>query len=342
MSFRVTLILLLTTVTFFNIKAQNGVDLFLQAGVEDAAKMIQNYLEPVFEGIGYGYSNGWYHTAKPHETFGFDISVSANLAFVPQKELTYTFNNTDFTNIQLSNSSSDQLPTALGPYRKEERPELTFYNDGEEVIRATSPPGAIDLKKEIGFNAIPVPMVQAGIGLIKETDLIIRFVPPINFGEDAGRVSMFGYGFKHNLGQWIKLLDYAGVDVSVLAGYSNLSLSVDLSDENDPATNGNEGRFRMNGLVFQGIVSKEYIDIFTIYGGIGYSRAGSTTEILGIYPIDEDFDQLPEDPIDLKYSDGSMNLTMGLRIRLVALTINTAYTIQDYPVLSAGVGVSVR
>ena len=322
--------------------AQDELDLFLQAGVKDAGLVIQNYLKPVFEGVGYGYTNGWYHTAKAHKTLGFDISVSANVAFVPQSNLTYTFNNTDYTNIKLTNSNSAQLPTILGPHLKSERPEVTFYNDGEEIVRTTAPPGAINLKEEIGFNAVPVPMVQAGVGVIKETDLILRFIPPISFGEDAGKVSMFGYGVKHNLGQWVTFLDYSGIDVSVLAGFSNLKVSADLSEEDDPMTSNNQGVFKINGFVLQGIVSKEYINVFTIYGAVGYSRAGSRTQILGTYPIDPDFEQLPVDPIDLKYSNGSMNLTMGLRVRIVALTFSSAFTLQEYPVLSLGLGVSVR
>lgn len=322
--------------------AQDELDLFLQAGVKDAGLVIQNYLKPVFEGVGYGYTNGWYHTAKAHETLGFDISVSGNVAFIPQSRLTYTFNNSDYTNIQLTNSSTAQLPTVLGPHLKSERPEVTFYNDGEEIVRTTSPPGAINLKEEIGFNAVPVPMIQAGIGVIKETDLIIRFIPPISFGEDAGRVRMFGMGIKHNLGQWITLLDYSGVDVSFLAGFSNFKVTANLSEEDDPATSSNEGVFKMNGLVFQGIVSKEYINIFTIYGALGYSRAGSRTQVLGTYPIDPDFEQLPVDPIDLKYGTGSMNLTAGLRVRIVALTFSSAFTFQEYPVLSLGLGMTVR
>jgi len=341
MIYRLLIILLALMMTNRSM-AQDELDLFLQAGVDDASLMVENYLKPVFEGIGYGYTNGWYHTAKPHETLGFDISVSANVAFIPQSNLTYTFNNADYTNIQLSNSSSDELATVLGPYKKSMRPELTFYNNGEEIIRTTSLPGAIDLKEEIGFNAIPTPMVQAGIGVIKETDVIVRFIPPISIGEDVGKVSMIGWGIKHNLGQWITLLDYSGIDVSFLAGFSNLKVTADLSEKDDPVTSNNEGIFKIKGMVLQGIVSKEYINIFTIYGALGFSRAGSRTKVLGTYPIDPEFEQLPVDPIDLKYGNSSMNLTAGLRVRIVALTFNTAFTFQEYPVLSMGLGVSVR
>ncbi len=336
------IIFLVVLVHSWKAMTQDELDMFLQAGVKDAGLIIQNYLKPVFEGVGYGYTNGWYHTAKAHETFGFDISISGNVAFIPQSNLTYTFNNSDYSNIKLTNGNSAQLPTVLGPYLKSERPEVTFYNDGEEIVRTTAPPGAINLKEEIGFDAVPVPMIQAGVGVIKDTDVIIRLIPPISFGGDAGKLSMFGYGVKHNIGQWIKMLDYSGIDVSFLAGFSNLKVTADLSEEDDPVTSNNEGVFKINGFVLQGIVSKEYIKVFTIYGAVGYSRAGSRTQVLGTYPIDPDFEQLPVDPIDLKYGNSSMNLTAGLRVRIVALTFNTAFTLQEYPVLSLGLGVSVR
>ena len=324
------------------LNAQDELDQFLQAGVNDASNLISNYLEPVFQGIGYGYSNGWYNTAKPHETLGFDISISANVAFVPNSSLTFTFDESQYDNIRLSDPSDNQLPTVLGPYEKEERPDLTFYNNGEEVVRITAPPGAIAMKEEVGFNAIPVPMVQAGIGVYKGTDVILRFVPGLSFADDKVRISMFGYGIKHNIGQWFKVLDYAGLDVSVLAGVSTMKITGDLSDEDDPVTANNEGIFKINGFVLQGIVSKEYVNIFTIYGAVGYSRAGSRTRILGTYPIDEEFEQLPEDPIDWKYANSSMNMTAGLRVRLVAVTLSSAFTLQKYPVLSMGVGVTIR
>lgn len=340
MIYRIGCILVVMALVFPS-KGQSEFDLFLQAGVDDASQMIENYFQPVFDGVGYGYTSGWYHTAKPHETLGFDISISANLAFVPKDDFTFTFNNADFTNIQLTNSTSAEVPTAFGPYEKNERPELTFFTDGEEVLRATAPPGAIDLQQDLGFTAVPVPMVQAGIGVVKETDLIVRFIPPLSLG-DRVNMSMIGFGVKHNLGQWIKFLDYSGVNISFMAGYSRLNLTADVSEDNDPQTAGNEGVFNLSGTVLQAIISKEYINVFTIYGGIGYSRAGSRTQLLGTFPVDDDFDALPPDPIDLSYGNASMNLTMGLRVRLVALTINTSYTIQDYPVLSLGVGVSVR
>ena len=41
------------------------------------------YLNPVIEGLSYGFNGGWYNTAKAHKTLGFDLGVSMNAVFIP-------------------------------------------------------------------------------------------------------------------------------------------------------------------------------------------------------------------------------------------------------------------
>jgi len=56
---------------------------FLKGGVEDANRLFNAYMTPFLKGVGYGFNNGWYNTAKPHETLGFDLTLSLNAAIVP-------------------------------------------------------------------------------------------------------------------------------------------------------------------------------------------------------------------------------------------------------------------
>ena len=42
-------------------------------------------------GLVYGMNNGWYHTAKAHKLFGFDISIGLNASIVPSKDEIFTF-----------------------------------------------------------------------------------------------------------------------------------------------------------------------------------------------------------------------------------------------------------
>ena len=53
---------------------------------DDAQKLTKAYLNPSFKGLIFAMNNGWYHTAKVHKKFGFDISIGANFANIPSKE----------------------------------------------------------------------------------------------------------------------------------------------------------------------------------------------------------------------------------------------------------------
>src|SRR5690606_1516112 len=86
--------------------AQSDLDIYLEAGTDDAAKLIESYLTPAMNGFGYGINNGWYNTAKAHKTLGFDLTFTASGVFVPSSKQFFTFRNSDYKNIKLANGES--------------------------------------------------------------------------------------------------------------------------------------------------------------------------------------------------------------------------------------------
>ena len=77
----------------YSIQAQDGVvDLLsagkdnVDAGLRDANKLMEGYIAPFIKGFGYGMSNGWNNTAKPHKKFGVELTFTANLAYVPTED----------------------------------------------------------------------------------------------------------------------------------------------------------------------------------------------------------------------------------------------------------------
>lgn len=76
----------------FQTNAQNSdgfESILLAAG--DAEKLTEAYINPAMTGLIYGMNNGWYHTAKAHKLFGFDISIGLNASIVPSKDEIFTF-----------------------------------------------------------------------------------------------------------------------------------------------------------------------------------------------------------------------------------------------------------
>lgn len=314
--------------------AQDDMDVYLKAGTEDATKLIESYVSPLMKGFGYGINNGWYNTAKAHKTLGFDLTVTANLVYAPSSSQYFTFRNEDYKNIQLAPGESDQLPTAFGP--NEDGPALEIIDENNVPTGTTfNSIAGLGIKDEIGVNAIPVPMAQLGIGIVKNTDLKFRFIPKIDIGD--GEVSLWGVGVMHDVKQWIPGIKMLPFDLSALVGYTKLTTTYDMTGNMDGENQ--EAILTGSGLTIQGIISKK-ISILTLYGAIGYNSVKSTINVNGTYEIEE-YGTLT-DPIDFSFKESSMRATAGLRLKLTILTLHADYTLNKYPILTAGVGFSVR
>lgn len=315
-------------------KAQDF-DIFLEGGAADANRLLENYFSPVFKGFGYGMNGGWVNTAKPHKTLGIDLTVTANLARVPDADLLFNFANSDYTNVRLQSGTNADLPTFFGPKTDpDDLPVLVFNPDTEDEIRFTPPQGR-DIEENYRLNAVPVPMAQLGIGLIKNTDIKIRWTPEVDL-DGGGAFKLIGFGIMHDIKQWIPGLKLVPFDLSAFIGYTDMSTEVFLN--NDP-NNVQKGTFDVDGLVVQAMVSKKF-SILTLYGGLGFNRANTTFKILG------DFDtqgaDLPTDPINFDFSTSSPRATVGLRLKLAILTLHADYTVQEYNLITGGVGLSIR
>ena len=319
-----------------SVLAQGDIDLFLNAGKEDASKLMESYLTPVLNGFGYGLNNGWYNTAKAHKTLGFDLTVTVSAVKVPSSNEFFTFRNSDYNNIKLANGNSAQMPTAMGP--NVDGPELNIYDENGQAtgVSFTSIPG-LGLKDEVGINAVPAPMAQLGIGIAKNTDLKLRYIPKIDMGGD-GDLGLFGIGVMHDVKQWIPGIKMLPFDLSALVGYTKLTVNYNMEGNIDGANQ--MANLSATGLTYQGIISKQF-SVLTLYGALGYNSTKTDVKVKGTYELEDDYGTL-EDPVDLSFGEGSMMLTAGFRLKLAILTLHADYTLNKYPVLTAGVGFSVR
>ncbi len=326
------------------VSAQNtNFDSFLRAGADDANKLIGHYLEPMVVGFSYGMSNSWYNTAKTHKPLGLDLTVTANFTSVPASKEFFTFDPADYTNV-ISNGETREIPTIMGP-RQENGSELTFFYTEEmsgETIRGSFRPTGLGMKEQFGYNVLPSPMVQLGVGTIKNTDIILRYVPEITYGDF--KTSVFGMGIKHDIKQWIPGLRLVPIDISILGAFSGIDNTLDMSDfELDGEDQA--ARFNINNWTVQGIVSKK-ISFLTLYGAVGYSNVTSNLQMLGTYVIADEVDPSRSfsvtDPIDINYYENSFRATGGMRVKVGPMTLHGDYTWQAYHIVSAGFGFSIR
>lgn len=334
-------------------KAQNDIDKFLETGLEDANRLIGGYVEPFMKGFGTALGNGWTNTAKTHKSLGFDFTVTVNAAYIPDEDMTYD-PTVGSSNLSYTGNSIQPSPTLFGA---EQAPEYSYSVTENDPITGNPQtysgtffgPEGIGLKDNVGIKAIPIPMAQLGIGIVKNTDLKFRWTPKINLGND-GEFKMFGVAVMHDVKQYIPGIKLAPFDLSVLIGFTDISLEYSLADQGATATAGEvytpDGRavYDVNTWTFQALISKKF-SVLTLYGGIGLNKVKSETGLKGTYQVTDDFGFVEReyvDPILVTSKLGGARLTTGMRLKLAIVTLHADYTIQKYNTLTVGFGFAVR
>lgn len=333
-------ILLLTKLVCIHqtVEAQSSFEAFLYAGPGESEKLTEAYLAPLVLGLSHGMCSGWYNTAATHHPLGFDLTVTASSVFVPSSATRFNPDPTIYSHIRVA--ESEGLPTAIGPSAgTEARFNYTDQSTGQQ-IEAVKQIEGIGLMDRFGYNMIPAPIVQLGFGTFWNTDIIVRYMPEMQFGDFS--TSVFGLGIKHDVVQWIPALQRLPLDMAVLAAFGGFDNQMDM--DTGMAGAGQEAIFDVNGWTIQGICSKEFSAV-TLYGALGYGSVTSTMQMRGVYALEGEEGEIAvevRDPMSICYKDGAIRATAGFRMKLALLTIHADYTIQRYHMLNVGIGFSFR
>ena len=322
--------------------AQDETDLenFLEAGPADASKLMSAYLNPVIEGLSYGFNGGWYTTAKAHKTLGFDVSVSVNAVFIPSSKNYFKPADLKLEVAQLRPPSGD-APTIAGPSN------VTIYDmdidgDGSYDDGSIEGPEGLDFKETFKVSGVVAPTAQIGLGIYKNTDLKVRWIPEVESG--STKIKLFGVGVMHDIKQHIPGIKVLPFDLSVVVAYTNIKGVTPMVDPTLPPASGDtspqEMTYNMNAWLFQAIISKK-LAIFTFHGGVGYNTIATDSDVLGSYVL-PGYPQGVRNPVSLRFKNNSMRLSGGIRLNLGPIYLNGEYTLQEYNTVSVGFGVTVR
>ena len=331
---------------------ENDLTNFLSAGKDDASLLMAAYLNPVIEGLSYGFNGGWFTTAKAHKSLGFDLGVSVNAVFIPSSK--FFFDPTDpnafdfktiVPNAFSSTASNGLAPTIAGPA------EETTYGVDADAISGTPDgqadfffdgPQGLDFKDLFKVSGVLSPTIQAGIGVYWNTDLKIRWMPKVDVG--SSNITYFGAGLMHDIKQHFPGIKLMPFDLSVLVGYTNIKGETSMSGTFDPAPGDDPSSqimdYNLNAWLFEALISKK-LAIVTFYGGIGYNTIKTTSDVMGSYFV-EDIDQTLVNPVSLRFQNESMRLTAGMRFNFGPIYLSGDYTLQEYSTVSVGLGVTVR
>ena len=200
------------------------------------------------------------------------------------------------------------------------------------------------MPKGLDVSVIPLPLLQAGVGLFKGTELDIRYIPPITFGK-AGKIGLVGLGIKHDILQWIPIVDQAPVDLSIQAGHSKISSEIELIDANG-IIHSSLANLDISATTINLLLSKKLL-MLTPYIGIGYNYTTTTFNVDGKYKMVGNNGEWLYIPVDaLKEfvfeNNNTFRTNIGFRFNIALLALQLNYTISDYPVATIGAGLSLR
>jgi hypothetical protein len=323
---------------------------FLRSTPTDAVKFLKAYMSPFANAFGAGLNGGWYNTAKPHKPLGFDITMSLNVGIVPASDNQFDVSSLGMTNIKGTGLAS----SVSGP--QESGPAMT-YEVGGNVLAGFNCPGGTDWK------FVPVPTIQAGVGLPLGSEVKVRFVPKIRI--EGGDFSLWGVGLMHNITQYLPADRLLPFDVSIFGGYTTLATNLPLNVQPDADISAYTSPYdaettfenqKMN-LTVSGInisaIASLNLPVINFYGGLGYSKTSTVMQLSGYFPtpvlegtvVEYNNSGVVEGSgfgnLDIENYSG-LRATIGFRVKLAIVTIHADYTRAQYNVVSAGLGFSFR
>jgi len=290
--------------------------------IAQGEKLIEAYFTPMARSFGAGLNSGWYNTAKPHSLGGFDLTLTLNTVIIPSSAKTFNIADAGGTTFT---STANNASTIFGSSNETDMKYLVSFPGGFGTAQDFKMPGG--LKTPV----IPLPMIQAGIGLIKNTAIDIRYMPMLNVGDNIN-VNLFGVGVKHDLLQWIPVLgDAIPMSLSIQGGYTSLNTELEVASQKVNLT---------TKATTINLVASRKILMVTGYAGIGYNSASTT------FDADANFDlggvQFDE-KVEIKFeSNNNIRANVGLRFNITLVTIQADYTFAEYPTATLGLGVSLR
>lgn len=316
----------------------------LQAGQEDGSKLITAYISPMVEGFSYAMNGGWFHTAKPHKLGGFDINFSVTPVLIPRSRDYFdplSLNLSTVVGFRNLSSNNSLAPTIIG---KKDQTEYDI-DTGNGIVTFSGPPG-LGIRQSLGIAPAGLPMAQVGVGLIKGTDIMIRYIPKVNVGSTD--LNLFGFGVRHDIKQHIPGIKMLPFDLSVMGGFTSFRGVSDLAGvaaDFPPASSDTrqEAVYKFNAFLLEALISKK-LAFVTFFGGIGYNGIKTTADIKGSYTF---FDGDPNEfvltnPYSATFRNNSMRLDVGARINLLAFYLYGNYSLQEFQAFTFGLGFTFR
>ncbi|GAA4239178.1 hypothetical protein GCM10022291_32500 [Postechiella marina] len=338
---------MLLSMATMSLTAQNDFDALLVAGVDNAERFANDYLAPGTNGLMHSMNANWFNTAEAKPLGGFEISIIANASTIKDDNKSFLMSIADYNSdpdqdFEISfpdGVASKNVATALG----ENDPDVDIivtYEDallGEQSETITLPSGI----GESSANLLPTAFIQGALGLSKGIEVKGRFVPKIETDEVS--LSMYGAGLQVEFTKWLPADKILPVAISGLVAYTHIDGSYDLTESS--GIDGEDQRLENDtNTILAQLIASTKLPVINFYGGIGYIKGKSESDLLGTYRISNGpfFSETVTDPFSVSSEVSAVRGTIGTKLKLGFFRLNAEYHISEFDAFSLGINFGFR
>ena len=294
---------------------------------EDLIFLTEKYISPAADASVYQSSGGWYSNFTPKEKFEVELSLQYNVLFIPNKLNTFLLNESDLQNIMIyGEDSSALLPTAIGD---KDVVLLEGTYDGSDFVFES--PEGIDQK------VINHGQIQATVGLWKQTNVIVRYAPEIEFKDT--KYNSFGFGISHHLNQWINSLKDSSFYFGFLVSYSNYKVEDTISEIDLMLGTINAVKVKGESIGFN-IVGSKSVKHFDFSASMGFANSKFNYDVEGTGNV---FLGVLNNALkDLENTRTNFKADFNVNYRIKNFSINSMLSFGDFTNLNVGVNYNIN
>lgn len=191
-----------------------------------------------------------------------------------------------------------------------------------------------------GVSAIPSAYLQASVGLLKGTEVKLRFLPKIKI--EGVETNFYGGAIQHEVTSWIPGGKVFPLHISALIGYTEFKGSYALESNTIVEGNNQKVETQIDSWLFTAIVSTKF-PIINFYGGLGYVSGSAYTDLKGTYLIKEGVisSQTITDPFRLSNDVSGIKATLGTALTLGFFGIHAGYSFQKFNNVNVGLNFGI-
>jgi len=334
-------------------RAQDALSGLIKSAPDDATKLLDAYTRPLFKGIGIGADGGWTNTTETKGLLRFDVRITTSVTFISSADKTFDVNHIGLRNATPTNPTQTITPT-FGGNKNVDGVTLDIRDDNGHKVGTYTLPGGVS-------SVIPVPQLQATVGLPANTDITLRAIPKIKISDDVGSISMIGVGLKHNIMRDIvgktadKLIPF---DLAIVAAYSHMSMDKSLTvnpdngaqpKDNQQSTDFSNQHIRgsFNTVLGELILSKK-LPVITPFVAFGYNIGLENVTTVGNYPITTGSTLTNEtyttftNPVNIQRNNvDGVRADIGFQLTLGVFRFYASYSQSQYASVNGGIGVGI-